>query len=290
MQLRCTAIAILGLLSAAQHRPLGARHGVPAGVPAEVAAGMPGGTFLLTALNQRRLPIDEGSVPHRFGGESECRLVLDEGRLSLDPGRRRYDLHYLRRSSCDGAILSQSGELGAYAQRGSELAFERPSVDGPSEFRGAVRGDSVVVQLFDDRMVFVRAGIPDAAPVRAARGRLSLRRAAGRPLPVPYGGNAGPGCPLMLDSAALHLTPDPSARTVFASATGVFSLRYQLRSACSGRVLHHTEERGAYEEIAHAVYFEARVGPSALHRFRGVKRGREAIDVYFGGVAWRFGE
>jgi hypothetical protein len=185
MQLRGTAIAILGLLSAAHHRPLGARAGVPAGVP--------GGTFLLTALNQRRLPIDEGSVPHRFGGESECRLVLDEGRLSLDPGRRRYDLHYLRRSSCDGAILSQSGELGAYAQRGSELAFERPSVDGPSEFRGAVRGDSVVVQLFDDRMVFVRAGIPDAAPVRAARGRLGLRRVGRRPLPVPYGGNAGAG-------------------------------------------------------------------------------------------------
>jgi hypothetical protein len=213
--------------------------------------------------------------------------VLDEGRLSLDPERLRYDLHYLSHSSCDGRIFGAAGDaVGSYTRAGSNLVFEIPSIDRPRQFRGTATTRAIIVQFYDQRMVFRVPGSASALPVR---GVFSRRATPGRPMAAESAGSIGGGCSLTVDSVTLELTPDPSARTILAAATGRFSLRRALRNSCTGRVSHRAEEQGSYEQIARVIYFEAYPAPRTFREFRGVILSDTEIEILAGGgVPQRF--
>jgi hypothetical protein len=273
MQMTRTIVLSSFLFAVACSRPLG---------PAQERLS---GTFDLAEINAQALPIDRGPLPPR-GGERLCNVVLEKGRLSLNPERQRYDLHYLTRSTCDGRILSLTGSVGSYTQLGSKLVFEIPSIDRPRQFRGNVAARAIVVQFYDQRMVFRLPGFASASPIS---GSFSRRAAPGRPMPAESAGSIGGGCSLTVDSVSLEVTPDPSARTLLAPATGRFALRRALRNSCTARITHRSEERGSYEQIARVVYFEAYPAPRTFREFHAVILSDREIEVIAGaGFPQRF--
>lgn len=231
------------------------------------------GTFALAQIDGEFLPIKRGPLSDRAGRRTGCDRMLDQGRLSLDPERRRYDLHYLVRSSCNGQILSETGAIGGYAQSGSTLLFEIPSIDQPGQFRGSISDRAITVQFYDQRMVFLLPGSPAALPMS---GRFSHHAPSNPPVSV------GNRC-VSVDSVSLSLAPNESARTIFAAATGHFTLEREFRDSCTGRVMRRHTEQGSYEQIGRVVYFEAYPAPRTVRRFRGVILSNSEVELVAGG-------
>lgn len=228
--------------------------------PGRTAPSSLAGTFDLVEINGQRLPIKRGPITDRAGRRTNCDSVLDQGRLSLDPERQRYELHYLIRSSCDGRILTDTGSLGSYTRVDSTLAFQIPSIDQPSEFRGSVNARAITVQFYDQRMVF------------ALRGSASA---------LPLSGYFGTGDPVVLsrypgtrDSVVLLVGPSQHYETRFAPATGYFAVGREA-----------VDVSGPYEQIGRVIYVEGNAAPGPIRVLRALIVSKTEIDVLRAGAA-----
>lgn len=227
------------------------------------------GTFELLAYEGQALPVDLGPLPTRTGGISSCHRTVADGALSLDPERRRFALHYSVRSSCDGGILSQSGEIGALRSSGRILRLATTT----GEFGGGVGADGrIVVEFFDRTLVF---GGPPRTP-QGASGRFDLVDLGGGPVEDGGSAPAESGCPTVIDHGTLTLRPERSG-----AMTGRFDLDYALRSSCTGELRRDAEESGSYEQVAGSLAFVGEVGANIVHPFRGLVD-EETIVLFIG--------
>jgi hypothetical protein len=229
------------------------------------------GTFGLLEYEGSIVPVDEGPLPPRSGGVSNCHMIVADGALSLDPERRRFALHYSVRRSCDSGILSQPGETGDYRPSSRTLRFE--STIG--EFDGRLREDgSIAVEFFDRTLVF--GGAAHLSP--RAEGQYELVDLA--QLPIEHAGVGSPpaesSCPLLVDHGILSLRP-LSGRAM----TGRFDIDYALRSSCTDEIRTKADESGSYEQVAGSLTFAGEISPNVVHPFRG-HVGERAIVLFIG--------
>ncbi len=217
------------------------------------------GTFGLIEYDGAMIPIDEGPLPTRSGGISNCHRVIADGALSLDPERRRFALHYSVRRSCDSWILSQPGETGDYRPSSRALRFQ----SSVGDFGGRVRGDgAIVVEFFEHTLVF--GGSPHRAP--RAEGQFDLVDLVQVPIENTDAGNP-PGaseCPLLIDHGILELQPSSGG-----GMAGRFDMDYALRRSCTGEIATRHDEAGSYEQVAGSLTFVGEISPNVVHPFRG---------------------
>ena len=235
------------------------------------------GTYALTQFGGRSLPIDQGPLPRlcRPPGATcdpqagpVCNIILSDGTLSLDPVRKRFDIFYATRDSCDGHALSISGHTGVYEVRGDTLTF-RQDGSNPVAYPGQASGDLVLVDFFREyAMRFARSPAPEP-PLMAGQFNLVDRRRLGT--------TAG-ACDRVIEGGALSLEPAPG----LAPATGRFTISYRLRNPCPGQPAFSLQETGTYEQVVGSLVFVAQLAPNVVHPFRGTISGTDLNVTIFG--------
>ena len=111
-------------------------------------SGIPGGSFALVQFNGEALPVDRGPAP--TPSPSACRLLVDDGRLTLDSAQKRYNAYYVIHLSCDGREVHRWSSAGTYAENADGLQFTpNPTANEPS-FGGTMTTDGIWVKPATD--------------------------------------------------------------------------------------------------------------------------------------------